>query len=169
MEYCTNSVVFPFCLIVNHLNYIIIAFIHDVYHATDVAIIYGVVISALFGVLMQMSYWFDKCKFKEITDIELQNFNRQPFNPDDYNIHNITRYTLIDPLVFKIIGGFFLVGSLLLTFCCITFSQQTILTMPQPFDHPLPNHSIVLRCDCCPLLLAKPQQISNWNSNTSRV
>ena len=109
-RYCAYSVVFPYCLIVNHSNYIIIAFIHDVYHATGVAIIYGVVISALFGVLMQISYWFDKCKFKEITDIELQNFSRQPFNSGD---HNITRYTLIGILVFKIIAGLFLVGCLL--------------------------------------------------------
>ena len=49
-RYWAYSVVFPLCLIVNHSNYIIIAFVHDVYHAIAVAIIYGVVIAVLFGV-----------------------------------------------------------------------------------------------------------------------
>ena len=115
-RYCAYSVVFPFCLIANHSNYIIIAFIHDVYHAIGVAIIYGVVISALFGVLMQMSYLFDKCKFKEITDEQLQRFNVQTFIPDDrrnHNIHNITRYTLNGLLVIKLVAELFMVGCLL--------------------------------------------------------
>ena len=133
-RYCSYSVIFPFCLIVSHINYIIIAFIHDIYHATVVAIIYGVIISALFGVLMQISYWFDKCKFKEITDIELQNFNRQPFNSGD---HNITRYTLIGILVFKIIAGLFLVG-------CLLFDILLYYVLPtDDFDNAT-NHLITL-------------------------
>ena len=44
---CAYSFMFPLCCIANHLNYIIIAFIHDLYHATSVAIAYGVVILAL--------------------------------------------------------------------------------------------------------------------------
>ena len=32
-RYCAYSIVFPLCCAANHLNFIIIAFIHDVYHA----------------------------------------------------------------------------------------------------------------------------------------
>ena len=43
-EFCTYSTLFPLCSILNHLNYIIIAFINNLYHATGVAIGYGVII-----------------------------------------------------------------------------------------------------------------------------
>ena len=134
-RYCTYSVLFPFCLIVNHLNYIVIAFIHDVYHATGVAIIYGVVISILFGVLMQLSYWIDKCKFKETTDKELQNFNQQDF---DANKQQNTPGTLFGILVFKILAGFFLVG-------CLLFDVLLYYVLPinNAFDDAT-NHLITL-------------------------
>ena len=136
-RYCTYSVVFPFCLIVNHSNYIIIAFIHDVYHAIGVAIIYGVVISALFGVLMQMSYWFDKCKFKEIPDQQYQRFNVQTFIRNDRENHNITRYALNGLLVVKLIAGLFLVG-------CLLFDILLYYVLPtNDFDNAT-NHLLTL-------------------------
>ena len=134
-RYCAYSVLFPFCLIVNHLNYIVIAFIHNVYHATGVAIIYGIVISVLFGVLMQLSYWIDKCKFKETTDEELLNFDQQLFIP---NNHKNTCSTLFGILVFKILAGFFLVG-------CLLFDVLLYYVLPinNAFDDAT-NHLITL-------------------------
>jgi len=35
---CAYSFMFPLCCLANHLNYIILAFVHDLYHATSVAI-----------------------------------------------------------------------------------------------------------------------------------
>ena len=132
-RYCTYSVAFPFCLIVNHSNYIVIAFIHDVYHAIGVAIIYGVVISALFGVLMQMSYLFDKLFFKEMNNPEDPSIN----GDTDLGSHNITRYTLIGLLVFKILAGLFLVG-------CLLFDIFLYYVLPtNDFDNAT-NHLITL-------------------------
>ena len=132
-RYCAYSVAFPFCLIANHSNYIVIAFIHDVYHAIGVAIIYGVVISALFGVLMQMSYLFDKLFFKEMNNPEDPSIN----GDTDLGSHNITRYTLIGLLVFKILAGLFLVG-------CLLFDIFLYYVLPtNDFDNAT-NHLITL-------------------------
>ena len=57
---CAYSFMFPLCFIANHLNYIIIAFIHDLYHATSVAVAYGVVILAFYGILRELSYLMKK-------------------------------------------------------------------------------------------------------------
>ena len=54
--YYSYSIIFPLCCIANHLNYIIIAFVHNLYHATSVAIVYGVVILFIYGALQQVSY-----------------------------------------------------------------------------------------------------------------
>ena len=50
-QYCAYSAFFPFCCLFNHLNYIIIAFIHDLYHATGVAIVYGMIVIFLYVML----------------------------------------------------------------------------------------------------------------------
>ena len=132
-RYCTYCIVFPFCLIVNHINYIIIAFIHDVYHAIGVAIIYGVVISALFGVLMQMSYWFDKCKFQEMKDAELQEVTGET----NLGKHNITQTALVLLLIFKILAGLFLVG-------CLLFDILLYYVLPTNDFDSATNHLITL-------------------------
>ena len=59
---------------------------------------------------MQLSSWFDKCKFKVTTEEELQDFDKDGFNKEE---HSIKCRTLFGILVFKILVGFFLVGCLL--------------------------------------------------------
>lgn len=53
-RFCAYSMIFPLFVVANHLNFIIIAFIHDVYHATGVALIYGIIIFFLYGALIQL-------------------------------------------------------------------------------------------------------------------
>ena len=55
-HFCAYSVFFPLCCLFNHLNYIIIAFIHDLYHATGVAIVYGIVTVSLYLLLDNIPY-----------------------------------------------------------------------------------------------------------------
>jgi hypothetical protein len=50
-QFCAYSIFFPLCCLFNHFNYIIIAFIHDLYHATSVAIAYAVIIFFLYLML----------------------------------------------------------------------------------------------------------------------
>jgi len=66
-RFCAYSIIFPLCCIANHFNYIIIAFIHDVYHATSVAIVYGAVFLFGYGILQQFSYLLGNinCQDKE--------------------------------------------------------------------------------------------------------
>ena len=60
------SRLFPLCCLANHLNYIIIAFIHDLYHATSVAIVYGVIIIFLSVMLNRLPYvFFKNCMKKD--------------------------------------------------------------------------------------------------------
>lgn len=54
--FCAYSMLFPLCCLLNHLNYIIIAFIHDLYHATGVAIAYGVIAIFLYVMLDNIPY-----------------------------------------------------------------------------------------------------------------
>ena len=61
-KFCAYSIVFPLSCVANHLNYIIIAFIHDLPHATSVAIVYGVVLLFFYGLLKQVSYLRGACK-----------------------------------------------------------------------------------------------------------
>ena len=77
-RYCVYSILFPLCCIANHLNYIIIAFIHDLYHATSVAIVYGVVVLFFYGFLKQVSnlignhkYLIEKCKYNRLLIFKL--------------------------------------------------------------------------------------------------
>ena len=58
--YYSYSIIFPLCCIANHLNYIIIAFVLNPYSATNVAVVYGVVILSIYGVLQQVSYLLGK-------------------------------------------------------------------------------------------------------------
>ena len=62
--FCKYSTLFPLCCLLNHLNYIIIAFIHNLYHATSVAIVYGVIIIFLSIVLDRLPHalWNDKVR-----------------------------------------------------------------------------------------------------------
>ena len=60
-RFCAYSIVFPLSCVANHLNYIIIAFIHDLPHATSVAIVYGVVLLFFYGLLKQVSYLCGGC------------------------------------------------------------------------------------------------------------
>ena len=130
-RYCAYSIFFPFCLIVNHLNYIVIAFIHDVYHGNGVAISNGVVIAILFDLLMRLSYLFDKCKFKEITDTELKDYDGQPYTQNEHDS------ILILLLIFKILAGLFLVG-------CLLFDILLYYVLPtNNFDNAT-NHLITL-------------------------
>ena len=55
-QYCAYSIFFPLCCLFNHLNYIIIAFIHDLNHATSVAIVYGIVTVSLYLLLDNIPY-----------------------------------------------------------------------------------------------------------------
>jgi hypothetical protein len=55
-QFCAYSMFFPLCCLFNHFNYIIIAFIHDLYHATSVAIAYGVIILFLYLMLDNIPY-----------------------------------------------------------------------------------------------------------------
>jgi competence protein ComGC len=57
-QFCAYSMLFPLCCLSNHFNYIIIAFIHDLYHATSVAIAYGVIILFLYLMLDYIPYVF---------------------------------------------------------------------------------------------------------------
>ena len=61
-KFCAYSIVFPLSCVANHLNYIIIAFIHDLPHATSVAIVYGIVLLFFYGLLKQVSYLRGACK-----------------------------------------------------------------------------------------------------------
>ena len=54
--FCMYSMLFPLCCLANHLNYIVIAFIHNLYHATSVAIVYGVIIIFLSVMLDRLPY-----------------------------------------------------------------------------------------------------------------
>ena len=80
-RYCVYSILFPLCCIANHLNYIIIAFIHDLYHATSVAIVYGVVVLFFYGFLKQVSYLIgnpkyliEKCKYQLIKEFFMHHY-----------------------------------------------------------------------------------------------
>ena len=53
-KFCAYSVIFPLCTLANHFHYIIIAFIHDVYHATGVALVYGILIIIIYEALVQL-------------------------------------------------------------------------------------------------------------------
>ena len=43
-RFCAYSSFFSLACILNHLNFIIIAFIHNLYHATSITIVYGIII-----------------------------------------------------------------------------------------------------------------------------
>ena len=60
LTFCMYSMLFPLCCLANHLNYIIIAFIHNLYHATSVAIVYGVIIIFLSVMLNRIPVFFKK-------------------------------------------------------------------------------------------------------------
>ncbi len=61
-QFCAYSIIFPFCNLANHFHYIIIAFIHDVYHAIGVALVYGILIVVLCEALVQLPKVFENCK-----------------------------------------------------------------------------------------------------------
>ena len=67
LTFCMYSTLFPLCCLANHLNYIIIAFIHDLYHATSVAIVYGVIIIFLSIMLNRLPYVFFKKWMEDMT------------------------------------------------------------------------------------------------------
>ncbi len=61
-KFCAYSMIFPFCILANHFHYIVIAFIHDVYHATGVAFVYGILIITVYEALVQLPKIFEKCR-----------------------------------------------------------------------------------------------------------
>lgn len=63
-QFCAYSVFFPLCCLFNHLNYIIIAFMHDLYHATSIAIIYGIIVIFLYVLLDNIPHVMC-CKIKK--------------------------------------------------------------------------------------------------------
>ena len=87
--FCMYSMLFPLCCLANHLNYIIIAFIHDLYHATSVAIVYGIITIFLSVMLDRLPY---------VT------FRKQIEKKDDVN------WLLLGILVVKIIAVTVLLG-----------------------------------------------------------
>ncbi len=56
--YCAYSYLFPLCSLANHLNYIVIACIHNLTHGSGVAMIYGIVILFFYAILREFSYLF---------------------------------------------------------------------------------------------------------------
>jgi hypothetical protein len=70
-QYCAYSSFFPFCCLLNHLNYIIIAFINDLYHATSVAAVYGVIIVFVYVLLDNIPYLL-RCKAMKESMFKLQ-------------------------------------------------------------------------------------------------
>ncbi len=55
-KFCAYSSFFPLACVLNHLNYIIIAFIHNLYHATSISLIYGVVGIFIYVMLDRLPY-----------------------------------------------------------------------------------------------------------------
>ncbi len=63
--FCAYSLFFPLACVLNHLNYIIIAFTFNLYHATSIALIYGVVGIFIYVMLDRLPYslqFFKSCK-----------------------------------------------------------------------------------------------------------
>ncbi len=58
-KFCAYSLFFPLACVLNHLNYIIIAFIFNLYHATSIALIYGVVGIFIYVMLDRLPYSFE--------------------------------------------------------------------------------------------------------------
>ena len=54
-KFCAYSITFPLCCFLNHINYIIIAFVHDLYHATSAVVAYGVIIIFCYCVLNEIT------------------------------------------------------------------------------------------------------------------
>ena len=141
-RYCAYSILFPLCLIMNHFNYIDIAFIHDVYHAIGVATIYGVIIAILFGALMHVSYFYDKCLFGGKTNEQVKqkiDDYEQLTNERDIDIseYDITCCDLFRLLILKISVAIFLVGCLLFDILLYYFAPT------KDFDN-ITNHLITL-------------------------
>ncbi len=55
-KFCAYSSFFPLACLINHLNYIIIAFTFNLYHATSIALIYGGVGIFIYVVLDRLPY-----------------------------------------------------------------------------------------------------------------
>ncbi len=55
-RFCAYSSFFPLACLINHLNYIIIAFTFNLYHATSIALIYGVVGIFIYVMLDRLPY-----------------------------------------------------------------------------------------------------------------
>ena len=68
-KYCAYSILFPLCCVANHLNYIVIAFIHNMLHAINMAGVYTLVGIFLSATLTNISYLVDK---------RIHNKNRHP-------------------------------------------------------------------------------------------
>ncbi len=89
-KFCAYSIIFPLCNLANHFHYIVIAFIHDVYHATGVALVYGILIVILYEALVQLPKIFANCKdlcIKCYTCIKccksIKNFGKDNDNEND--------------------------------------------------------------------------------------
>ena len=54
-EFCAYSIIFPLCCFLNHVNYIIIAFVHDLYHATSAVVTYGILLVFCYSMLNEMT------------------------------------------------------------------------------------------------------------------
>ena len=147
-RYCAYSILFPLCLIMNHFNYIVIAFTHNVYHAIGVATLYGVIIAILFGALLHVSYCYDKCLFwgkiddyEPLTnerDIQASSRDIEASSRDiDISKYDITYRALFCLLILKISVAIFLVGCLLFDILLYYF------TPTKDFDN-ITNHLITL-------------------------
>ncbi len=72
-KFCAYSLFFPLACVLNHLNYIIIAFTFNLYHATSIALIYSVVGIFIYVMLDRLPYsfqFFESCEmFKSCKDL----------------------------------------------------------------------------------------------------
>ena len=103
---CAYTIIFPLSCVANHFNYIIIAFIHDLYHATSIAIAYGIMIVFIFGALKQLSFILGKphklCKGPN----DYRNFDDAQQQGNCWYKHNLVIQFIIKTIIALFLCGY---------------------------------------------------------------